>query len=334
MLPLFFAAMVWPARRTLAIRAIETLIALILSKFAIVAVLSLGGSALGHSTIPGAASVLTGGTLVLLAAFTPWALLRMLPLHELASAAAGGLSQAPKQTLSTAADTAMQLADGPALLGAGGGGRRALPDGGAVEPRGRRLQPHTRGRPLRTVRSSAPGTGDPSRSMRTSPSRSTPTSPSRSRGAMSGAGGAGDQIGPPTATSRVRHQTARRARRRRTQESGADAGPARPDAGRARRQTCPGSAPDAASGSAPDRAPGPEVTVGAAGFGAGGQCSGRRSRRSGHRSARRRRRFDPALARATRLPGRACGRGRRPEADVGRRHRSSSPTIGDARGRG
>ena len=53
MLPLFFAAMVWPARRTLAIRAIETLIALILSKFAIVAVLSLGGSALGHSTIPG-----------------------------------------------------------------------------------------------------------------------------------------------------------------------------------------------------------------------------------------------------------------------------------------
>ena len=52
MLPLFFAAMVWPARRTLAIRAIETLIALILSKFAIVAVLSLGGSALGHSTTP------------------------------------------------------------------------------------------------------------------------------------------------------------------------------------------------------------------------------------------------------------------------------------------
>jgi hypothetical protein len=129
MLPMFFAAMVWPARRTLAIRAIETLIALILSKFAIVAVLSLGGSALGHSTIPGAASVLTGGTLVLLAAFTPWALLRMLPLHEVASAAAGGLSQAPKQTLSTAADTALKLADGAAALGAERFGRRALPEG-------------------------------------------------------------------------------------------------------------------------------------------------------------------------------------------------------------
>jgi hypothetical protein len=129
MLPLFFAAMVWPARRTLAIRAIETLIALILSKFAIVAVLSLGGSALGHSTIPGAASVLTGGTLVLLAAFTPWALLRMLPLHELASAAAGGLSQAPRQSLSTAAHRAMDLADGAVALGAEEVGRRALPGG-------------------------------------------------------------------------------------------------------------------------------------------------------------------------------------------------------------
>ncbi len=129
MLPMFFAAMVWPARRTLAIRAVETLIALILSKFAIVAVLSLGGSALGHSTIPGAASVLTGGTLVLLAAFTPWALLRMLPLHEVASAAAGGLSHAPKQTLATAADTALKLADGAAALGAERFGRRTLPEG-------------------------------------------------------------------------------------------------------------------------------------------------------------------------------------------------------------
>ena len=117
MLPMFFAAMVWPARRTLAIRAIETLIALILSKFAIVAVLSLGGSALGHSTIPGVASVLTGATLVLLAAFTPWALLRILPLHEVASAAAGGLSQGPRQAIRDATDAAMELGDGSLAFG-------------------------------------------------------------------------------------------------------------------------------------------------------------------------------------------------------------------------
>jgi hypothetical protein len=73
--------------------------------------------------------VLTGGTLVLLAAFTPWALLRMLPLHELASAAAGGLSQAPKQTLSKAADTAIELAGDSVTLGGAAVARRALAEG-------------------------------------------------------------------------------------------------------------------------------------------------------------------------------------------------------------
>ncbi len=87
MLPLFFAALVWPARRVWAARAVEVLVALIVSKFAIVAVLSLGASALGHTTVPSAAEMLEGATLVMLAAFSPWALLRLLPLHELA----GGL---------------------------------------------------------------------------------------------------------------------------------------------------------------------------------------------------------------------------------------------------
>jgi hypothetical protein len=91
MLPLFFAAMVWPARRIWAARAVELLIALILSKFAVVAVLGLGGAALGHALIPGIGSFLAGTTLVLLAAFSPWAMLRLLPLHELAGAALGGL---------------------------------------------------------------------------------------------------------------------------------------------------------------------------------------------------------------------------------------------------
>jgi hypothetical protein len=91
MLPLFFAAMVWPARRIWAVRAVELLVALILSKFVIVAVLTLGGAALGHTLVPGPASVLTGMTLVMLAAFSPWALMRLLPLQELAAAAAGGL---------------------------------------------------------------------------------------------------------------------------------------------------------------------------------------------------------------------------------------------------
>ena len=89
MLPLFFAALVWPARRIWAVRAIELLVALILSKFAIVAVLSLGGAALAHASFPSPTRMLEGATLVILAAFSPWALLRLLPLHELGAGLEG-----------------------------------------------------------------------------------------------------------------------------------------------------------------------------------------------------------------------------------------------------
>lgn len=123
MLPLFFAAMVWPARRIWAVRAVELLVALILSKFAIVAVLGLGGAALGHTLIP-IGSFLAGTTLVLLAAFSPWAMLRLLPLHELAGAAVGGLrphaAHAPlaaDNRAHAATDAAEQARDGGAADG-------------------------------------------------------------------------------------------------------------------------------------------------------------------------------------------------------------------------
>jgi hypothetical protein len=111
MLPLFFAAMVWPARRIWAIRAVELLIALILSKFAIVAVLSLGGTALGHTLLPGFQALFAGTTLVLLAAFSPWAMLRLLPLHELAGAAVGGLRPLAGQPPLAADDRAQATTD-------------------------------------------------------------------------------------------------------------------------------------------------------------------------------------------------------------------------------
>jgi hypothetical protein len=94
MLPLAFAALVWPARRIWAIRAVELLVALILSKFAIVAVLTLGSAALGHSSWTGVSGQLVGLVLLLLGVFTPWALLKLLPLHELASGAIGSLRSA------------------------------------------------------------------------------------------------------------------------------------------------------------------------------------------------------------------------------------------------
>jgi hypothetical protein len=92
MLPLAFAALVWPTRRIWAIRAVEVLAALILSKFAIVAVLSLGGAALDAGTGHGGiAQLMAGAVLILLAAFSPWALLRLVPMAEVAAGVAGPL---------------------------------------------------------------------------------------------------------------------------------------------------------------------------------------------------------------------------------------------------
>jgi hypothetical protein len=91
MLPLAFAALVWPARRVWAIRSVELLVALILSKFAIVAVFGLAGAALDQGSRGGLATALAGTVLVLLAAFAPWALLRLIPLSELAAGAVASL---------------------------------------------------------------------------------------------------------------------------------------------------------------------------------------------------------------------------------------------------
>jgi hypothetical protein len=91
MLPLAFAALIWPARRGWAVRLVELLIALILSKFVIVAVLSLAGAAYGSSGSPTATRLLTAMTLVMLSTFAPWVMLRLLPFTELAAGAAGGI---------------------------------------------------------------------------------------------------------------------------------------------------------------------------------------------------------------------------------------------------
>jgi hypothetical protein len=86
MLPLAFSALVWPARRVWAIRAVELLIALILSKFAVVAVLSLGGAAMDQTAHSITAPII-GLVLVMMGAFAPWALLRLIPLSELGAGA-------------------------------------------------------------------------------------------------------------------------------------------------------------------------------------------------------------------------------------------------------
>jgi len=114
MLPLGFAAMVWPARRIWATRLIELLVSLILSKFVIVAVLSLAGSAFASGTSSGISQLLVAMALVMLSVWAPWTLMRILPFTELAAGAAGALRRdlpSPKEQYNEAAGHAHDLVD-------------------------------------------------------------------------------------------------------------------------------------------------------------------------------------------------------------------------------
>jgi hypothetical protein len=87
-LPLALAALVWPAVSHWCRRLVETLAALILSKFVIVATLSLAAGAVSSGTAgtgthgSGFSSVLAGGALLVMATFVPFAILRMIPAVE------------------------------------------------------------------------------------------------------------------------------------------------------------------------------------------------------------------------------------------------------------
>jgi hypothetical protein len=87
-LPLALATLVWPSVSHWCRRLVETLAALILSKFVIVATLSLAASAVASGTAgtgaagSGFASVLAGGALLVLSTFVPFAILRLIPMVE------------------------------------------------------------------------------------------------------------------------------------------------------------------------------------------------------------------------------------------------------------
>ena len=110
MLPLAFAALVWPARRVWAARMVELLVSLVLSKFVIVAVLSLAAAAFARGT-PAIGELLVAMSLILLSTFAPWALMRILPFTELAAGAAGILHSELSQSRGHAMNAAGMSAD-------------------------------------------------------------------------------------------------------------------------------------------------------------------------------------------------------------------------------
>ncbi len=143
-LPLAMATLVWPAVSHWCRRLVETLAALILSKFVIVATLSLaaGAVASGASGAPnsgGFSAVLAGGALLVMATFVPFAILRLIPAIE--AGAVGhldGLRQRGTATVSAPLRTAARHALHAGLTSAGDARHMAQAAAGALGGAGSR----------------------------------------------------------------------------------------------------------------------------------------------------------------------------------------------------
>ena len=107
-LPLTFVAMIWPATGRWAKRLVELLVAVVLAKFVIVAIITLATAAITNTTLAESGNdnvferMIAGSALLVLAAWSPFALLRMLPMMEMAAATVTG----NRNTLSNAAGSA------------------------------------------------------------------------------------------------------------------------------------------------------------------------------------------------------------------------------------
>ncbi len=82
-LPLGFATDIWPALSSWLRRLIEVIVALVLSKLVIVVALSMAGSALAAQE--GFAALVAGAGMLLLAAFAPFALFKLIPVASMAT---------------------------------------------------------------------------------------------------------------------------------------------------------------------------------------------------------------------------------------------------------
>jgi hypothetical protein len=107
-LPLAMATLVWPAVSHWCRRLAETLAALVLSKLVVVAILSLAAGALaGNGGTADLSGVISGAALLLLAAFSPFTLLRLVPAVE--AGAVMHLEGVSRRASSLAVDSASAL---------------------------------------------------------------------------------------------------------------------------------------------------------------------------------------------------------------------------------
>lgn len=95
-LPLTFIAMIWPATGRWARRLVEFLVAVILAKLVIFAIIALATAALTNTTLTESGDgatfekMIAGAALLVLAAWSPFALMRLIPMMETAAAGVTG----------------------------------------------------------------------------------------------------------------------------------------------------------------------------------------------------------------------------------------------------
>jgi hypothetical protein len=113
-MPLALVAFIWPTTAGIAKRTVEILAALILSKFVIVAGLTLGLAAVNGGTSTD--DTVAGAAILLISGFTPFALLRLAPVVEAAAIAhLEGLSRRPVRATSRTATSALGARNHPAV---------------------------------------------------------------------------------------------------------------------------------------------------------------------------------------------------------------------------
>ncbi|HZD72612.1 MAG TPA: hypothetical protein VE776_01760 [Actinomycetota bacterium] len=209
-LPLAFAAMVWPSAGRWCRRLIEFLLAIIFAKVFIVAIIDMAAAGLaGGGLADKFEGVLAGGALLLMAAFTPIALLRLIPLAEAAVVTAGQQRAALRQatqgaTAFTSSSVVSQMIQsrfrsaGGATAAAGAAGWAAAP-AAAAKAAGTAVSA-ARGRATSGFAAMTPDAG-PAPAKDAGPSRPVsitgpPTLPSGSSPKGSGGGSAGGASSP------------------------------------------------------------------------------------------------------------------------------------------
>jgi hypothetical protein len=137
--PLGFVARVYPGGRQIARRTIEIGVSLIVSKFAIALAFATGGAALvggapatAPTATPDLRAMLVGAAIMLLAAFMPWLVWRIIPVFESATVMQG-VERAPLRTATTVASAAVTAASAARLAGGGGGAGTADFDAGGTD---------------------------------------------------------------------------------------------------------------------------------------------------------------------------------------------------------